>query len=339
MVNMRSAATITPKVLVAQFIPVTAAALYQPTTDGGAQLLSVKVVNNDTVSRTVTLQMVKSGNTPGPAILSNVTMTAGQSIELGETYLGGGDSIWAVAATVSTIALFITGIEFSNSVGTVIPGVQTDAVGSGGRGLSGSATAFNTISNLANRRLVASMLVQEGGSSVGWASYTGGGPSLSCTDGAMTRKVSIDFNGGGSVSGSVHIFTYDNPTSGSAQTLSGSAAATGATMGIVLASKSYTGVDLTAGLGAVSNASSSAALSLPYTMSAGNVPVFAGAFQVPALGHNMSAIRHDGIPSGYSVPQWLLMADLFGASALTATDVNSASPYAYAAAGIVLKAA
>lgn len=327
-VNIRTAASVIPSVLVAQYVPTTGAAQYQPASLVAAQLVSVAFTNTDTVSRTVTVSIVKSGGTAGGSNtrLPNITLTAGQTLDLGEMMIGDGDFIWAQAGTASTITVVITGSEFSNATGSVMSGIQTDAVGSGGHGAAGSASETIKIGTGLNRRLVTSLLVQEGGAFAGWASYTGGGPTVNCGSTPMTRKVSIDFNNGGNIVGSAHLFVLDSPPNGT-QTISAAAAATGATMGLVMASKSYSGVDLTAGLSVVSNASATAAPSLAFTTATGHVPVLCGAFYQPPQALNMNAIRFDGITSGFTVPQWLIFADMFGAPSLTATTSNT-TPYA-----------
>lgn len=326
MTNLQTASNAAPSVLVAQYVPATGAAQYTAAVGTTADLVSVSLHNTDTASRTVTFSVVRSGGAAGGGNrkLETVTMAGKATIELGQMMLGDGDFIWAEAGTVSTISLIVTGIEFSNATGAVVSGIHVDAIGSGGHGAAGTVSGTNLIGTAPNRRLVAALFVQELSASTGWAGYTGGGPTLAASGTPMTRKISIDFNNGGGIAGSVHLFVLDNPTSGSTLTLAGAAAATGATMGLLLASKSYYGVDLAAGLSTVSTGPVGAAvMSLPYTTAAGHVPVFAGAFFEPPQAHNMSAIRFDGLTSAFTVPKWLLMADQFGLSSLTATVSNS----------------
>lgn len=345
MVNMRSAASVTPKVLVSHYVPSTGAPQYQPATDDGAQLTSITLHNQDSSSRTVIVAIVAMGGSAAAANEITYTLaaegTAGDTIELGERLLGGGDFIWMQASVASKIVVQITGAEFSDSAGAVVAGVHVDYIGTVSKGASGSLTpSTNKTSSLPNRRLVAGLVVIQNGTFVTWTSYAGGGPTINCTDGPMTRKASVDFNngaGGSNLTGSVHIFTYDNPTAGLTQSLT-PAANPGATPQLIVGSASYSGVDLTAGLGAVTTGpAGTAVMSMPYTMGVGDVPVFAGAFQDrPPLGFNMTPFGFDAILSGFAIPQWLVMAHLFGASSLTAAGSNSQD---HCTAGIVLKAA
>lgn len=344
MVNMRTAASVTPKVVpIVGYVPTTLASMYQPAVGVGSEIVSLSLVNQDpTTAQSVSLFIVPaSGTAPsgvvGPACLvPNVSIPAKGSIELGQRMIGEQDAIWAVATNASKVALIITVNEFSNATGAVLSGVQPGFTGSGGHGTAGSASGTNKTGSAPNRRLVAGLIVAEsGGSGAGWASYTGGQPAVSCTDGAMTRKVSIDINNGAGIVGSAHIYTYDNPTPGLTQAISATAAATGATMTLLLGSKEYYGVDLTAGLGAVTTGPTGAAvMSMPYTLGANDVPVFVGGFVAFPQALNMNPVEVDNIPSGFTIPQYLFMADLFAAGgALTAADGNST---VHGAVGMVL---
>lgn len=315
--------------------------MYQPATDNGAQVKSFTLHNQDTVNQNVTIAIVPMS---GAAVAANeitYTLTPKQTLEIPERMLGGGDFIWAQASVASKIVLSVTVNEFSDSAGAVASGVHLDYVGTVSKGASGSmAPSTNKIGTLPNRRLVAGLLVQQNATFVGWSSYAGGGPTINCSAGAMTRKASIDFNngaGGSNITGSVHLFTYDNPTAGSVQSIT-PAANPGTVPQLIVGSACYSGVDLAAALGPVTTGpAGTAAMSLPYTMSAGDVPIFAGAFQDrPPLGFNMEPFGLDAVLSGFAIPQWLVMAHLFGATSLTAVGSNSQD---HCAAGIVLKAA
>lgn len=343
-VNIRSAAAVgIAKLVEPALLPATTeTAVLTAAAGTSIQVTSAELTNVSGSSVNVWVSVVSAGGTAGDSNRKrhNVAIAAGATLDIGIADLDEGDFISMKASAGSAIAVVLCGYRYSNATGAVMSGVHRDYTGSGAHGLSGSLTPETIrVSSLPNRRLATALMVQQGTTSFGWASYTGGGPTISCTDGAMTRKISIDVvNGSAAVVGSVHLFTFDNPTSGSTQTITPAAAATGATMNLVCASECYSGVDLAAGLSVVSNASPTAALSLPFTgMAAGVIPVMAAAFIAPPLGYNMDAIRLDGITSAFALPQYLLFADKFDVSALTAADTNATNPYG--AVGFILKAA
>lgn len=253
-------------------------------------------------------------------------------------WLGSGDFISGLASTPGVVSVVVDVVEFSSAATGAPTGIQTDAIGSGGHGTA-TCTATNLIGTNSNRYLIAGLMVQEGSATAGWAAYTT--LTMSCTAGAMTRLVSIDFvNSGAAITGSVHLFGLANPTSGTSQTLTATVAAPSAIMGLVLGSKSYYGVNSsTSPTGAVSSFSGAAAtLSLPITSAVGHVPVLAGLFFNPPQDLAMSntvarTCYFNGITSGFTIPQWMLLADAIGAASTTATTSNSTS---YAAVAVDL---
>jgi hypothetical protein len=50
-------------------------------------------------------------------------------------------------------------------------------------------------------------------------------------------------------------------------------------------------------------------------------PFFAGAFVAPPQAFDLNTFHFDGVPSGFTVPQWLLVADAVGAATVTATNM------------------
>lgn len=329
MADLKTATSAVPGVLVAQYLPSTEAAQYTAAVGTTVQITSAIVANTDSSTQTVTLSIVKSGGTAGGSnrILPTITLAAGAVLDLGEQFLGEGDFISGVAGTASKVTIVMTGVVFSSTTTGAPSGIQADAVGSGGKGTA-TAAGTNKIGTGANRWLLASMLVQPTTTAIGWASYTG--LSMSCTDGALTRLVSIDFNNGSSVIGSAHIFGRANPSSGTTQAVTGAAAAAGSTMNLVIGSKSFSGV------GSVTGAVSSgpvgaAALNLPIASAVGHIPFFAAAFFAPPIDFSLRTTYFNGFTSGFTVPQWLLQADALGAATVTATTSNSTI---YAAVGV-----
>lgn len=297
------------------------AALYT-CASGSAFIGELSLTNTSGSDATALVSLVKSGGT-GVAGNRKVARTlVPEETAVLKVQMNEGDFLSGKSGTATAISVELDGTVFSNSTGAVLSGIQDDFIGSGGHGTS-APTGTNKIGTAANRWLFGSLLVQQtGGGAVGWASYTGGGPTMSCTDGAMTRLVSIDFNTGAGVSGSVHLFGRSNPTSGSTQTLTGGVAASGATFATVLGSFSKSGVaslSTTASTGPVG----AAVLSLPLTSAVGHVPVFAGAFYGPPQDFNLRTRYFSGVTSGFTVPQWLIMADAIGAATVTATVSNS----------------
>jgi hypothetical protein len=331
--NIQTATSATPQVLVAQYIPTMAAAQYTAIAGTTVQVTSCAVTNTDTVPRTVTLSIVNSGGTGGvPNTVLQMTLTSGQTVNIPEFWLGEGDFIWASAGTASTITLVMTGIVFSASTSGAASGIQDDARGTGGHGTA-TVTGTNEVGTGTNRYLFGALLVQEGGVSTAWSAYS----SLSMTDNdgsgpvAMTRLVSIDFSNTATIQGSVHLFGRANPTSGVNHTLAAAAAASGATMNLVLGSISKSGVASVTGAVSANTPSSVAALSLAITSATLHVPMFAGAFYNPPQDFNLRTKYFNGVTSGFTYPQWLLMADALGAATVTATTSNSTE---WAAVGI-----
>jgi hypothetical protein len=324
--DLKTATSAIAGVLVAQHLPSTEAALYTATAGTTAKLASARLVNTDSASRTVTLSVVKSGGSAGASnrILAAVTLTAGQSMDLGSLgWLAAGDFISGVASVADTVSIVISGVVFSSTSVGAPTGIQDDAYGTPGRvNNSGTVGNTNVIGSGSNRYLLAALLCNVSGW-VPWASYDT--LTLSCSDGAMTRLVSADIGGGGQFYGSVHFFGRANPTSNSTQTLTANAADTGITFDLTLASMSFSGVASVAG--ATSSApASSVALNAAISSAAGHRPFWATGSDVPLMDFNRRVRAFNGgSASGQGVgPVWLMMADALGAASLAATSSNNA---------------
>lgn len=327
MADLKTATSAVPSVLVAGYLPTTEAAQYTAIPGTTVQFTSAFVTNTDTVSRTVTLSIVKSGGTAGGAnrILPTVTLPAFATVDLGELFLGEGDFISGAAGTASTITLVMTGIVFSSTTTGAPSGIQDDAIGSGGHG-TGTVSGTNKIGTGGNRYLFGALLTQPSTFVSSYDTLT-----MSCTDGAMTPLVHADFNYGSGAIGSVYLFGRANPTSGTTQTLTGSVTKAGVTFNTVMGSLSKSGVGSVTG--AVSNAvTTPTALSLAVTSAAGHVPVFATVFRDVPLDSNLRTRYFNGvINAGATVPQFLLMSDALGAATVTGTTSNASY---YASVGV-----
>lgn len=320
MTNLTTATSAAPSVLVAQYVPSTGAAQYTAAVGTTAEFASVFLSNTDSVSRTVTVSIVKSGGSAGASnrVLPTITLAAGASLDLGQIFLGDGDFIWAEAGTASTITLVITGIEFSNATGAVLTGIQDDAIGTPGRtASSGTVTSTCAVGAANNRRLYGALMVTNQAGSVGYASYDT--LTMSCTAGAMTRKVSVDFNNASALTGSIHIFEYVNPTSSTTQTLTASVVESGIAFNLTLASLSVSGV-ASSTVTATTGPSSAATLSLPISSAVGHRVLFAAGFNTTPMDFNQRIRGQNGNSTvGFTVPHWMIFADALGASTVTAT--------------------
>lgn len=319
-VDLKSAATAVPK-LIAQSLAASDTVIYTCPAGVTATVRKIRVTNVDGSPRNVTLSIVNSGGVSGVTnrLMVGESVSNGVRVDLGGgDVLNEGDFISGFAPSSTNVDVLISIIEFGGATGGGLTGIQNDAIGTGGHGTA-SVTGTNTIGTGANRYLFGALLVQPT-AIVGWASYTS--LSMSCTDGAMTRLASVDFNNGSSIGGSVHLFGRANPTSGSTQTLTAAAAASGSTMALVLGSFSKSGVASITGA-ATEGPVGAAAMSLAVTSATGHVPVFAAAFNGPPQDFNLRTRYFNGIPSTFNVAQWLLMADAIGASTVTGTTSNS----------------
>lgn len=251
-------------------------------------------------------------------------------------WLGSGDFLSGLASTNGVVSVVVDVVEFSSATTGAPVGIQTDAIGTGGSG-TGTCTGTNVISTGNNRYLMAALLVQLTSGAASYTAYTS--LTLTCAAGALTRLISVDFNNGSAIGGSVHLFGLASPTSGTNQTLTATVAGSGLAIATVLGSKSYSGVNsATSPTNAASTGPTSAVtLSLPITSGIGDVPVFAGAFGInPPQDFNLRTQYFNGLPSAFNIPQWLLFADAIGAATVTATTSNSLR---LAAVGVDLKAA
>jgi len=323
--DLKTATSATPKVLVSNYLPSSEAAQYTAAAGSTVRLASAVLVNTDSSARTVTLSIVKTGDSAGGAnrILNAYSLAAGAVLDLGAVgWLGPGDFISGVASVASKVTLVMSGVEFSSATVGVAAGIQTDAMGTGGRtASSGTVTGTNTIGTGNNRYLLAALMVTHQSGSVGYASYDT--LTMSCTAGAMTRLVSCDYNQSGNFNGSVHLFGRANPTSSSTQTLTANVVESGVTFNLTLASMSLSGVASVTGA-ATSGPSSAAALSLAVSSASGHRPVFAAGFYEAPMDFNQRVRAFNGNSAiGLSVPHWLIMADALGAGTVTATTSNS----------------
>lgn len=320
--DLKTAASAVPKTLVSQSLAATDTVLYTAVTGTSVKLSKIRVTNADGSARNVTLTIVKSGGTSGATnkIMSAESVAAGARVDLGSgDWLGEGDAIWGFAPSSTNVDVVISGIEFGGGTGSAVTGIQTDAIGTGGHG-TGTVTGTNAIGTAANRYLFGALMVQPSTFVASYDTLT-----MSCTDGAMTALGHADFNYGSGAIGEVYLFGRANPTSGSTQTLTGTAAKSGVTMVTVLGSMSKSGVASVAS--AVTDAPTTvSALSLAITSAVGHVPMFAGVFRdAPQDLFTVLRARYfnGALNAGITVPQWLVLADAIGAATVTATTSNT----------------
>jgi hypothetical protein len=215
----------------------------------------------------------------------------------------------------------VDGTAFSSATVGVATGIQDDAIGSGGRtAASGTVTGTNTIGTGSNRYLLGALMCTGTTSPPTYATYDT--LTMSCTDGAMTRLVSIDVSNFATRVGSVHIFGRANPTSSSTQTLTGTSVESGITFNLCLASMSLSGVASVTGA-ATTAPSSAAVMSLAVSSASGHRPVFAAAFVDPPENFNQRTRYFNGNPAVANSPHWMIFADALGAGTVTATTSNS----------------
>jgi len=333
MADLKTAASAVPQTLVSQSLATTDTVLYTAAAGTTVKLSKIRVTNVDGSARNVTLSIVKSGGTSGATnkIMSGESVAAGTRVDLGSgDWLGEGDFISGFAPSSTNVDVVISGIVFSGSTGAAPTGIQDDAIGTGGRSASsGTVTGTNAVGTAGNRYLLGALTIIPSSS----ASYTAYSTlTMSCTDGAMTRLVSVDFNQGGNLNGSVHIFGRANPTSSSTQTLTGNVASSGLVFGLMLESMSLSGVASVTGATSA-GPSTGATMSLPVTSAAGHRVIIAAGFDGAPQDFNQRVRGFNFNSSGFSQPHYLLLADALGASTVTATTTNS---QLYCAAGIDL---
>jgi hypothetical protein len=280
---------------------------------------------------TASISLVKSGGTASAAnrIFARA-MTAGEDKVLAGVKLAPGDFISGIASAGTAVSVVVDGTAYSSATVGVASGIQDDAIGSGGRtAASGTVTGTNAIGTGSNRYLLGALMCTE--TTAGFTYTTYDTLTMSCTDGAMTRLVSVDFNQAGNLGSSVHIFGRANPTSSSTQTLTATVADTGKTFNLTLGSMSKSGVGSLTGA-ATTGPSSAAAMSLAVSSAAGHVPVFAAVFDSTPQDFNLRTRYFNGNSSVSNMPHWLILADALGAGTVTATAASTL----HAAVGIDL---
>ena len=327
MSDLKTATSATPKVLVAQQLPSTEAAQYTAAAGTTVKITSARLVNTDSVSRVVSVSIVKTGGAGGAAnrILTGVTITAGSSLDLPEFWLGPGDFITGVADVASKVALVVTGTVFSSPGSVGASGVFFDALGQGARSTSSTTVAPTiTVGTGPNRYLAVAFMTSHTNWRQ-WNLYTTLTVSSS-VDGALTRLVSADGGPSGQRAGSIHLFGRANPTSGAHTiTCTLTDAVVGTPSQLVAIPISYSGVASTSG--AVSqDEGGSSALSLTVTSAATNVPLFAGLFadsMFPIQNFNRQPRYFNGAPIAGTDVDYMMLADYPGATSVAFTSSNS----------------
>jgi hypothetical protein len=305
--------------------------LYTAAAGTSVKLSKIRVTNADGSARNVTLTIVKSGGTSGATnkIMSAESVAAGARVDLGSgDWLGEGDFISAFAPSSTNVDVVISGIEFGGGTGSALTGIQDDAIGTGGRtASSGTVGSSILIGNGSNRYLVQPLICSiTAGGGVTYASYDT--LTVTCTDGAMTRLTSVDFNQAGNLNGSIHLFGRANPTSSSTQTITANVVESGKTFNLTaLPPMSLSGVASVTGA-ATTGPSSAAAMSLAVTSAVGHRVLFAAGFDATpmdpaATGSVLRTRGFNGNSSGTNCPHWGIFADALGAATVTATASNS----------------
>jgi hypothetical protein len=231
------------------------------------------------------------------------------------------------------VSVVVDGTAYSSATVGVASGIQDDAIGVGGRtASSGTVGGSIQIGTGSNRYLLQPLICSIAtGGGVTYASYDT--LTVSCTDGAMTRLVSVDYNQAGNLNGSIHLYGRANPTSSSTQTLTANVVESGKTFNLtLLPGLALSGVASLTGA-ATTGPSTAAAMSLAVSSAAGHRAVFVAGFDTAPMDFDKRVRGFNGNASGTNCPHWGIFADALGAATVTATTSNS---QLHAAVGIDL---
>jgi hypothetical protein len=326
--DIKNSLSAVPATLATAQLTTSEATLYTIPSGVGGDVL-VKITNTTNASGAGTTQkafvsQVKSGGTGGSTNrICSKNLPAGESVYI-ECSVGEGDFFTGSSDANSAITVVIDGVSFtSNSV--TASGIQTDAVGTGGYATSATSVTGQIQIGTGSNRLLLSALIVSPSSTIGsYTTYDTLG--MTCANGAMTKLRSADFNQGGNLNGSIHLFSYTNPTSNTLHTITGNAAKGGVSFNLTILSVSYAGVASVTG-GATDAPSTASTLNLSISSAAGHRPFFATAFANPPqtfrVGGSARALSFTGAASYPNTPGWLMLADGIGAATVTATTANT----------------
>lgn len=252
------------------------------------------------------------------------SLAPGESVEIAVS-MGPGEFLSGKAETASVISAVVHGISFTSTTATA-SGIQLDAVGQGGyTSATGTVSSLNDIGTGANRRAYASLLCLQSAGSVAYTAYDT--LALTCAGAAMTPKLQANVNNAGTLVGSVHIFEYIGPGSGTTPTITANVAKSGVTFNLTLETVSYSGVGST-GATATDAPSTSSALNCSLSSAVGRKVLFAGAFETTPLNFRLGGrnrmLALNGNPSpAFSVPHYLVTSDAPGAPTVVAATTSA----------------
>lgn len=252
------------------------------------------------------------------------SLAAGESVDI-VVSMGPGQFLSGKAETASVITAVVHGISFTSTTATA-SGIQLDAVGQGGyTSATGTVSSLNDIGTGANRRQYAQLLCLQSAGSVAYTAYDT--LAATCAGAAMTRLLSANVNNAGTLVGSVHIFEYISPGSGTTPTITANVAKSGVTFNLTLETVSYSGIGST-GATATDAPSTSSALNCSLSSAVGRKVLFAGAFETTPLNFRIGGrnrmLALNGNPSpAFSVPHYLVTSDAPGAATVAAATTST----------------